>query len=231
MKRLVEPEWLDELPATHPGAVRSRADLRRLNWIMGHADIFSRILFQNISPDITHPLQICELGAGDGTMLLGLARQWATHGGHAELTMVDRQALILEQTRAAFEAFHWSVTPVVEDVLGWLEQCNSPVDLICCKLFLHHFTDSQLRQLFQQVAERTSLFIACEPRRSEIALIGSHWVGFVGCNRVTRHDAVASVRAGFWGHELSDLWPVDPWKLSENRVGLFSHCFVAKRNV
>src|SRR5262245_27301775 len=37
--RRVEPEWLDGLPATDPGAIRSRRDLRRLNRIMGHVGI------------------------------------------------------------------------------------------------------------------------------------------------------------------------------------------------
>jgi hypothetical protein len=51
----------------------------------------------------------------------------------------------------------------------------------------------------------------------------------IGCNAVTRHDAAASVRAGFAGRELSALWPARPgWRLREGRAGLFSHLFVAR---
>jgi hypothetical protein len=56
-------------------------------------------------------------------------------------------------------------------------------------------------------------------------------VGFIGCNAVTRHDAVASVRAGFAGTDLSTLWPgKSEWRLAERRIGWFTHAFLAARN-
>ena len=43
-------------------------------------------------------------------------------------------------------------------------------------------------------------FVACEPRRSRARRsLGSRLLGLIGCNDVTRHDAVVSVRAGFRG--------------------------------
>ena len=42
--RVLEPEWLDELPPQDPRAVRSRADLRRVNWLMGNARLIARVL-------------------------------------------------------------------------------------------------------------------------------------------------------------------------------------------
>jgi hypothetical protein len=63
-----------------------------------------------------------------------------------------------------------------------------------------------------------------------LALAGSRMLGVIGCNDVTRHDAVASVRAGFDDGELSALWPRDPgWTLTEHARAMFSHCFVARR--
>jgi len=47
---------------------------------------------------------------------------------------------------------------------------------------------------------------------------------------VTRHDAVASVRAGFRGTELSALWPDakdHAWILRERGVFPFTHALVA----
>ena len=52
----------------------------------------------------------------------------------------------------------------------------------------------------------------------------------IGANEITRHDAVASVRAGFRGQELSALWPEpDRWRLQEWAASPLSHCFVAVR--
>jgi len=74
-------------------------------------------------------------------------------------------------------------------------------------------------------------FLACEPLRSPFALFASRMVFALGCNDVTRHDAVASVRAGFAGRELSQLWPGDKdWRLEEGGVFPFSHCFAAQRD-
>ena len=86
-----------------------------------------------------------------------------------------------------------------------------------------------MAELFALAARRTQAFIACEPRRSTLALAGSRLLGVVGCNDVTRHDAVVSVRAGFSGRELSALWPAaGGWKLDERARGPFSHAFVAR---
>jgi hypothetical protein len=51
----------------------------------------------------------------------------------------------------------------------------------------------------------------------------------LGANDVTRHDAVASVRAGFRGREISRLWPhaASDWRLSEHAVFPFTHLFQA----
>jgi hypothetical protein len=51
------------------------------------------------------------------------------------------------------------------------------------------------------------------------------WV--LGCNAVTRHDAVVSVRAGFAGKELSAAWPPGAWQLEERVAWPFTHLFVA----
>ena len=63
-----------------------------------------------------------------------------------------------------------------------------------------------------------------------LPLFGSHLLWAIGCNDVTRHDAVLSVEAGFSGCELSALWPEsNEWQLHEHAARLFTHCFVARR--
>ena len=247
MRRIVEPELLDELPPSDPQAVRSRGDLRRLNFLMGHAGFFTRSLrapgmvaplaLRAESPrrarrPTSAPLRLVELGAGDGTLLLRLARRWSASGVTAEVTLLDRQNLVSAETRRAFAALRWSVECVASDVFAWLAQPAPAADVMLANLFLHHFSDEQLTTLFRLAAARTNLFLACEPRRSSLAFAAARSLALIGCNVVTRHDAVVSVRAGFAGHELSALWPsTTGWKLSEPSAGLFSHGFCARRNV
>jgi len=233
MYRIIQPELLDDLPSVDRRAIGSRGDLRRLNFIMGHAGIISRVSRRQLAESLLRPrpLRLVELGAGDGTFLLRLARRWAALGVRAEATLLDRQNLVAAETRRAFNGLNWSVESVAKDVFAWLEQPFPAVDMVFANLFLHHFSNERLAALLRHAAKRTNLFMACEPRRSPLALSVSQMLRFIGCNDVTRHDAVRSVRAGFAGRELSALWPADDhWQLSERRAGLFSHCFIARRN-
>ena len=233
MRRLVEPELLDALPAADPSAVRSRLDLRRLNRIMGHARILARLIRQHADGVIARrrPLRVVELGAGDGTLLLRLAREWSARGVSVEATFLDRQGLVSAETLGSFAASEWTASNVVMDAFEWLKQSAPVADIMVANLFLHHFNEGQLQELLGMAAARTNLFIACEPCRAPLAMVASRLLWFVGCNAVTRHDAAVSVRAGFVGRELSALWPADSgWTLGEQPVGWFGHGFLAKRN-
>jgi hypothetical protein len=242
MQRVLEPEWLDELSPADPRAVGSRRDLRRVNWWMGHVGIMHRVLARieqdgrvgdarDSLVDRRSPQRLVELGAGDGTFLLRLARQRARHWPRGAVVLVDRQPVVGRDTEKAFTALGWETETIASDVFDWLTRPGGPLaDLMIANLFLHHFREEQLLELFRLAADRTRVFLACEPRRSALALQASRLLGWIGCNDVTRHDAVISVRAGFAGRELSSLWPErERWHLQEEAGGLFSHCFVAQR--
>jgi hypothetical protein len=222
MLRVVEPEILDRLPAADPAASRSRADLVRLNSLMGHA----RLIASRLQPQIT---RVIDLGAGDGTLLLKVLRS-ARHNVH-EVILLDQQPVISQATCASFNARQAQPTVVKADVIEWLGERHEPGDTaIVANLFLHHFPPNELERLLSLAANACDLFIACEPRRSALSNAAASLLGLIGCNHVTRHDAVVSVRAGFRGAEISALWPdAANWQLEEHSAGLFSHLFVAQR--
>ena len=224
--RRVEPEWLDELPADDPRAMRSRRDLERVNALMANAGIVATEMKAALAKGAVH---IAEIGAGDGGFALRLAAALPAPRAGASFTLLDRQAIVSSATCAGLAARGWNAHAVEADVFEWLRQASTPsFDAIVANLFLHHFPAQQLGELLELVARKTRCFIACEPRRSAIALTGSRLLGLVGCNDVTRHDAVVSVRAGFRGGELASQWPREGWAIGEGPRGLFSHCFVAR---
>ena len=224
--RQLEPEWLDHLPATDARAVRARRDLRLVNRVMGHAGIVAKAL--DGLPLNSAP-RIAELGAGDGTLLLRIADAMNWRSG-ADVVLVDREPAVSAETQTRYRQRGCNVTLDAADVFDWLHRDARPFDAIVANLFLHHFERDELARLFALAAARTKVFIACEPRRAQLPLAGSRLLGLIGCNDVTRHDAVLSVRAGFAGQELSALWPADGnWTLEESRAGLFSHRFTAYR--
>jgi hypothetical protein len=230
MSRRVCPEALDDLDAEDPRAQRSRRDLRRIHRAMGSLTILRNLVARLRLA--THPKRIVDLGAGDGTLLLRLARALRPKWQRVELTLLDRHPAVDLNTLDGFHSLEWRVNVVCEDALVWAQGTDTErYDLCIATLFLHHFEDPALRALLTGVAARSRAFIAIEPRRDRLADLGSRLVGVLGSNAVTRGDAIKSVAAGFTGEEISAAWPGDEqaWRLEEHRALLFSHCFLAAR--
>jgi hypothetical protein len=222
LPRVVRPEILDELPPEDPRAIKSRQDLARVNWWMGHANLLS-----NRIKESEMPIRVLELGAGDGRFLLSLLKRLgpAARGGHA--TLLDKAPVLSKEIMASYEQIGWTVRTLQADVRTWLSL--ERWDLIICNLFLHHFLDADLRQILQLALLRADWLLACEPRRSHRAWKGAQLLWLLGCNEVTRHDAVVSVQAGFRRNEISALLSDPQFKIREESVGLFSHLFEARR--
>jgi SAM-dependent methyltransferase len=222
VQRVVEPEWLDELPADDPRAMASRRDLRRLNWFMNSAGTIARA-----ARVLPKPQRIADLGCGDGELTSRVIAALDWRG--TEVLLVDRKSHVSADAQARFRALNCTATPLSLNVFDGLDALGR-VDVILANLFLHHLGNDELRALLNGVAQRCGTFVACEPRRSALARAASRCVGALGCNAVTRHDAVASVRAGFANRELSALWPTPSgWSFTECRAGMFSHLFIARR--
>ena len=229
MQRNVERELLDELPETDARAKGSRRDLRRLNWLMGNVQSLAGQLqrLPAASPERT----ILDLGAGDGDVMRKVAERLGRGWRGSRAILLDKQVPGSDM-RGAFSRIGWladfcraDVTRVAE----WPE--TEELTAVVANLFLHHFAEEQLKELFEAAAKRAACFIAVEPQRTRLALLASRLIAFIGCNEVTRHDAPVSVRAGFEGHELSALWPSgEGWTCFETRAGLFSHLFVARKS-
>lgn len=219
--RTVEPEILDALSPDDPRAVRSRRDLRHINFFMGNHRIMAKALKENLSGA---PRNIAELGAGDGHFLLTVAQKLAWQDVNAIL--VERQNAFLSKVLAGFSKTHWRAEAVVADVFDW----DGHAEIVITNLFIHQFENAKLAQLIQKISRHAKLFIAVEPHRFYFPYLCALTTLLIGCSQTTIHDAEASIRAGFMSTEISELWPDKTnWKLTERRAGLFSHLFLAKR--
>jgi hypothetical protein len=229
LPRHVENELLDGLAAEDPRAQRSRDDLRRIQRAMATLRIVQQALDRGTSGFI--PSTLLELGAGDGSLMLRLARRRASRWPDLRVTLLDRLNLVSPQTLDGMREVGWTPRVEMTDVFKWLAKPdNTRWDVVFANLFVHHFSFDELERLLPGVAALARVFLCCEPRRSALALAGSHMIGLLGVGPVTRHDAVSSVHAGFRAQELSSIWPDQrDWVLKEYPAGLFSHCFLAVR--
>jgi hypothetical protein len=221
MKRRLEPELLDELAADNPAAIASRRDLARINTIMRQPAILAGALRR-----FPQPRLLLDLGGGDGRALLAVARRLPWRGVSA--VIADRQDIVSPRTRDGFANLGWDCAVRQGDIFDTLGALETGT-LVTANLFLHHLDDAALARLFSTLSQRAAGLVACEPRRDRLALVASHLVFALGANVVTRHDAVASVKAGFAAQDLSAHWP-EGWALSERRALPFSHLFVASRH-
>ena len=223
-ERLVEREFLDDLPPDDPRAIHSRRDLRLCNTLMFQPAIMARLLTRHC---VEPPRSMVDIGSGDGLFALSIARRLAGRWPDVSLTLVDRQNSVSDATLATFARLGWRTERVSADVFDFFAPPRR-ADLVIANLFLHHFESPRLSELLAAISRSTRVFAAAEPRRGPAAALGVRFLPIFGCNDVTRHDAAASVRAGFRGQEMSALWP-QGWSLSEYQALPFSHCFAAKR--
>jgi hypothetical protein len=220
--RALTPEILDFLSPDDPRAIRSRRDLAVINGMMRQGAIMAKALARHPAPKL-----LVDLGGGDGRFMLGVARRLARHWQGVTVMIADRRAIVSTDTRARFARLGWRCESLTGDIFDTLPSIKP--DMVTANLFLHHFDDAALKRLLALVAaSRPKTFVACEPRRSGFALLGARLVFLLGANDVSRHDAVASVQAGFRAQDVSALWPQDQsWQVREQAVFPFTHLFEA----
>jgi SAM-dependent methyltransferase len=228
LQRVVEPEILDQLAPDDPRALRARRDLRRVNALMFQDLIVARALAKYCT---TRPRVFVDLGSGDGTFILKVARRLAKRWQNVELVIVDQADAVAEETRAAFTALSWKVNVEVANVFDFMERTRRPdIDVMTANMFLHHFPEPELARLLAKIARVTPLFIVGELRRTKFVREAGRNMWLLGGGDVICYDGRVSARAAFIGQELSALWPKESgWQLTERAVGPWTHLFVAQR--
>jgi 2-polyprenyl-3-methyl-5-hydroxy-6-metoxy-1,4-benzoquinol methylase len=187
MPRVSAPEILDQLPADHPAARRSRRDLRLTNSLMGNHRWLERELRRHLRPGEA----ALELGAGDGAF----ARR--AHRAGLEVHALD-QACPAPAGWPAHRSWH------VTDLREFSLYARYPV--IVGNLVFHHLSDEELRQWGTARRDQTRVILASEPaRRRGSALLFAILGRLLRADPVTLHDARVSIAAGFVGTELPEL--------------------------
>jgi len=228
LRRIVEPEILDQLAPDDPRALRARRDLARVNAAMLQDRIIARALLKYST---TPPRVLVDLGSGDGMFTLRVARRLAGHWRNVEVILIDQHQAASDEIRAAFFALGWRTSLEVANIFEFLEHTRrKDIGVITANMFLHHFPDAELARLLAKIAHVAPLFVAGELRRTKLVREAGRYLWLLGAGDVICNDGRVSARAAFSGTELSALWPQHGgWQLHERVVGPFTHLFVAQR--
>lgn len=196
--RIVIPEILDGLAGDDPEAIRSREDLRRINFLMGNERWVCGELrrFPRAAA-----FGIVEIGAGDGALCSQIAKLFPD---------------------ASIAAYDLAQRPEkLEPRVIWHEGdlFTKPMPksggILVANLFLHHFEPPALATLGQWISG-FDVLIFNEPDRNRLPhLMGNLFHPVI--NRVTRHDMHVSIDAGFAKGEMIDLLGLDErhWQIRE----------------
>jgi len=187
--RVVVPELLDY--ASPEVARDNLRDLVRINRYLGGHSILHRIMADFVRPQ--DRFSMLDVGAASGDMGAALQRRYP----RATVTSLDRKCVHLEKAahpKLAGDAF----------MLPFAERS---FDFVFSSLFLHHFSDEQVVELFRNfrtVARRAVLAIDLE--RGPLAyyfIPATKWL--FGWHDISLYDGPVSVRAAFKKDELLSL--------------------------
>jgi SAM-dependent methyltransferase len=188
-QRVIVPEMLDHAP---PDVTRaSLRDLARVNRYLGGYYVLRRLFASVVKPDDSFSL--LDVGAASGDMGAAIRRRYP----RARVTSLDYKADHLTQAanpKLVADAFRLPFRP-------------ASFDFVFSSLFLHHFTDDQVVELFRSfrcLARRAVLAIDLE--RGPLAyhfLPRTRWL--FGWHDITINDGQISVAAALKKDELRAL--------------------------
>jgi len=210
--RVLVRELLDHLAPDDPEAMRSRRDLRRINFLMGNERWLCRSIerFQKNTA-----AGIAEVGAGDGILCAKLAKKFPS-------------APVLGYDLAPRP-------PALPSRVKWLQgdlftqPRPQAGGIVIANLFLHHFEGEALSALGSWLAD-AEVLIFNEPDRARLPhLLGALLWPFI--NRVTHHDLHVSIAAGFSSGEIADLLGLESqiWNFEETSTWRGGRSMVAWR--
>jgi len=188
-ERWIVPEMLDHAP---PDVARaSLRDLERINRYLGGYLVVRRMFSRVV--DKKESFSVLDVGAASGAMGEAIRRRFP----RARVTSLDHKAEHLAE----------AANPKVTADAFCLPFRPASFDFVFSSLFLHHFTDDQVVELFagfRGVARRAVLAIDLD--RGPLAyyfLPSTRWL--FGWQEITINDGQISVEAAFKRDELQAL--------------------------
>jgi ubiquinone/menaquinone biosynthesis C-methylase UbiE len=195
MRRTVIPELLDSDAGTPQEIQDSLADLRMVNRYFGGVTTTTELVRQVAAQNRIKSLSLLDVGGGSGE-LMGLASTSLKKSG------LELHPVILDRVAGHIDGRY---PGVAGDALALPFKENS-FDVVGCCLFLHHLEPQQVVPFVNQalrVARHAVIINDLIRHPLHLALI---YAGFaIYRSRLTRHDAVASVRRAYTVEEIQGM--------------------------
>jgi ubiquinone/menaquinone biosynthesis C-methylase UbiE len=204
MKRVVVPELLDTDAGTPREVATSLKDLRTFNRWLGGVRVMSSLLRRVARKRGLKELSWVDVAGGEGYVATHTQQSLARSGITARPVILDRAPTHLGGLHPA----------VCGDALALPFRDNS-FDAVGCSLFLHHLEPEQIARFVREgLRVARHAFLIHDLRRHPFHLALSYLGLPLYRSRLTRHDALASVRRAYTVEEIGRM--LEPVTAAEN---------------
>ena len=143
------------------------------------------------------PVSIGDLGCGSGEILRLIAKKASQQNRNVNLTGMDANAHIVDYARNQSR----DLANVKFEVMNIFsnEFQSYKFDFVIATLFLHHFSDEELINLFASLKKQTRIGIIVNDLHRHPIAVGAFYAAsrLFFRNRLIKHDGIVSIKRGF----------------------------------
>ena len=204
-KRSAAIEIMDDLNCSGDVVNQTLKELDTINKFLGGNKVTLQGIESLVKKKLATGLHIVDLGCGSGELLKIVARKFRKSNPHSIFLGIDANPNIVRYAQKHVLPFP-EVSISTEDILD-TEFKQKKFDIILATLFFHHFSSTQLIQIFKGFKKQACLGVVIND-------LHRHWLAYYSIKILTRffsrssmvkYDAPLSVHRGFKRAELMDI--------------------------
>lgn len=209
--RSTAPEIMDDLQCDGVTVFQTLREIKNVNKLLGGHGVtlnaLSTLLNSKISAS-SNCISICDLGCGGGDTLLEISRWAKAKKLKVKLTGIDANPNIISYAKEQCKEnpdIEFRVMNVLDTEFEDFQQ-----DIYICTLFLHHFSDGQLKKLLYNINKLATVgIIVNDLERNPIAYYSIKLLArLISKSAMFRYDAPLSVLRGFKKRDLMKFFKV-----------------------
>jgi len=198
-----EPELMDDLQSSGPVIDQTLRELATINKLLGGNHVTLLGLKDLVNSD--NPVHVIDIGCGGGDMLMLMADWSRKRKLNMRFTGVDANPNIIDYARRNTSDYS-EIDYCCCDIFS-SEYKELDCDIVTATLFTHHFTDTELVELFSAIRRQARIGLVIND-------IHRHWFAYHSIRLLTnlfsksemvRNDAAVSVKRSFLKNELANI--------------------------
>ncbi|MFC0262534.1 methyltransferase domain-containing protein [Fontibacter flavus] len=203
--RSIQKEIMDDLEVDGAVLTQTLKELKTINRLLGGNQVTTAALQTLFSQNPKASYTIADIGCGGGDMIRVMANWARSQNIQCHFIGVDANPHTIDRAKANLADLQ-NVSFLTKNVLE-ADFLSQPVDIITCTLFTHHFTDSELIQLFSSFNTKANLALVINDlHRHPLAFYSIKLLTFFfSKSKMVKNDGPLSVLRSFRKKEIQEL--------------------------